>query len=232
MSISSLLMGQRRAAYEFNSSNILRCIEKNSDAGLLDMGCYDGKWTVKVAEKMGTKKIFGLEIIDEKAREAERSGVKVKLGDLNDKLPFEQEFDVIHSNQVIEHLKDTDLFISEIHRLLKPGGYTIISTENLASWHNVFSLVLGFTPFSLVNCTSKTAAVGNPLAPQEGNDLQFEYLQHHKVFTLRGLKELLVLFGFRIEKVLGAGYYPFGNLFCGIDPNHSAFVTIKARKVK
>lgn len=232
MSISGILMSQRRAAYEYNSKNILRCVERNSNGELLDLGCYDGLWTVQVAEKMQTKKISGLEIIEEKAQIAEKSGVKVTLGNLNDKLSFDKTFDVIHSNQVIEHLKNTDLFISEIYRLLKPGGYTIISTENLASWHNIFSLVLGFEPFSLVNCTSKTAAVGNPLAPQSGNELEFEYLQHHKVFTLRGLKELLVLFGFKIEKVLGAGYYPFGNLFCGIDPNHSAFITIKARKIR
>lgn len=232
MSISRLFMAQRRAAYEYNSNNILRCVESNENGEFLDLGCYDGQWTMKVAGKIQTKKIFGLEIIEEKAQIAEKSGVKVTLGNLNEKLPFDNTFDVIHSNQVIEHLKDTDLFISEIHRLLKPGGYTIISTENLASWHNIFSLVMGYTPFSLVNCTSKTAAIGNPFAPQSGNELEFEYLQHHKVFTLRGLKELLVLYGFRIEKALGAGYYPFGNIFCGIDPNHSAFITIKARKVR
>ena len=232
MSISKLLMKQRNAAYELNGRNILRCAEKNRNAGLLDLGCYDGKWARRIASKIGTKDIFGLEIIEEKAKEATKAGVKVTLGDLNEKLSFEQKFDVIHANQVIEHLKDTDLFVSEIHRLLKPGGYTIISTENLSSWHNVFSLVLGYTPFSLVNCTSKTSAIGNPLAPQKGNGLEFNSLQHHRVFTLRGLKELLEIYGFKIEKALGAGYYPFGNLFCGIDPVHSAFITVKARKIK
>ena len=82
----------------------------------------------------------------------------------NDRLPYDDEsFDVVCSNQVIEHLARTDNFVSEILRVLRPGGYAVTSTENLASWHNIAALALGWQPFSLSN-VSKVLGLGNPLA--------------------------------------------------------------------
>ena len=42
----------------------------------------------------------------------------------------DNSFDVIVSFQVIEHIKETELYISEIHRVLKPNGKAYISTPN------------------------------------------------------------------------------------------------------
>jgi 2-polyprenyl-3-methyl-5-hydroxy-6-metoxy-1,4-benzoquinol methylase len=39
-------------------------------------------------------------------------------------------FDTIVTFQVIEHIENDDLFIKEIHRVLKPGGRALISTVN------------------------------------------------------------------------------------------------------
>ena len=44
------------------------------------------------------------------------------------------------------------------------------------------------------------------------------------------LKKILEKNGFEVAAVMGAGYYPFGNALSAIDPFHSAFITIKARK--
>ncbi len=47
------------------------------------------------------------------------------------KLPFpDSSFDYVISFQVIEHIKDDMEFVSEIFRVLKPGGEAIISTPN------------------------------------------------------------------------------------------------------
>ena len=40
-------------------------------------------------------------------------------------------FDVIVSFQVIEHIKQDDIYISEIYRVLKPGGLAILTTPNI-----------------------------------------------------------------------------------------------------
>lgn len=45
------------------------------------------------------------------------------------KLPYESGiFDAVVSSDVIEHLRDVDLYLNELKRVLKPGGVAIIST--------------------------------------------------------------------------------------------------------
>lgn len=225
--IMSFLMNQRESAYRKNSENILSMYENSSgDVKFLDLGCDNGKWTMKMAKKIGTKKVYGTEILEESANQAKKNGVEVSIGDLNKRLPYRDEmFDVVHANQVIEHLNDTDMFLDEIYRILKPGGYAVISTENLASWHNIGALILGFMPFSLTNISSKKAAIGNPLAPHAGKEATIaSSWQHMRIFTIYGLKELSREVGFIVERVLASGYYPLGSWFSKIDPNHSHFL--------
>ena len=45
--------------------------------------------------------------------------------------PFpDNHFDVVTSFQVIEHIKDVERYLRELHRVLKPGGTIIITTPN------------------------------------------------------------------------------------------------------
>ena len=54
--------------------------------------------------------------------------------DLTKPLPFEEDWaDTIVSFQVMEHLPDTALFLSEIHRVLRPGGRVYITVPFM--WH-------------------------------------------------------------------------------------------------
>jgi SAM-dependent methyltransferase len=49
-----------------------------------------------------------------------------------EKLPFANvSMDVVACFQVLEHLRQPDLAIGEINRVLKPGGYACIATPNL-----------------------------------------------------------------------------------------------------
>lgn len=227
-----LLMRQRSYAYQINLENILKFCSLNNKAKILDLGCDDGVWTPRVANKIETDNIHGVELIKDRAKEAEQNNIKVKISDLNEKFPYRSNtFDVIHSNQVIEHLSDTDNFMSEIYRLLKPKGYAIISTENLASWHNIFALLFGFTPFSLTNISEKTAALGNPFAPHDREEFwERNTWQHQRIFTTKGLKHLSELHGFKNIQILTSGYYPLGNMFAKLDPSHSAFITFRIEK--
>jgi 2-polyprenyl-3-methyl-5-hydroxy-6-metoxy-1,4-benzoquinol methylase len=57
--------------------------------------------------------------------------------DANSVLPYtNNQFDVIISSETIEHLQNPRLFLSELHRILKPKGSLILTTPNVT---NVFS---------------------------------------------------------------------------------------------
>jgi len=218
-------------ATHLNYRNIVDLIEKNNEANFLDLGCDNGMMTRKLAEAVGTNNVFGAEIVDEKIEEAGRNGVLAKKFDLNQKFDFESDFfDVVCANQVIEHLYNSDNFISEIYRVLKPRGYAIISTENASSWCNIFASILGWQIFSLTNMSSRKRGVGNPLALLREDEPGLESWNHVRVYNIRGLKEYFEIFGFKAEEVRGAGYFPLPSFLGNLDKIHSHFVSFKIRK--
>ena len=210
--------------------SILKLLEEDPEAKLLDCGCGDGEFTLEFAKKIGTNNVYGIEIDKEAAEEAKRKGIKIYNGDLNKKLPLISSFvDVIIANQAIEHLYDTDTFVKEIYRILKPNGYVIVSTPNLASWHNIFALSVGRQPFPSDICSDPS--IGKLFALSKRNS---EPLSHLRIFTYYGLKELFENYGFKVRKIVGAGYYPFlgvvSKFLSHIDKKHSVYLTMKAMK--
>jgi SAM-dependent methyltransferase len=218
-------------AANFNRQNILNLFEENNGALFLDLGCDDGVLTRELAKKINTNNLYGVEIIDEQIKIAEKNGIVIKNFDLNKEFNLESDyFDIIHANQVIEHLYNSDNFISEIYRVLKPGGYAIISTENASSWCNVFASIMGWQIFSLTNISLKKRSIGNPFSiHREDKPVLFSW-NHIRVYNINGLKEYLEAFGFKIEDVKGAGYFPLPALFGNLDKTHSHFMTFKIRK--
>lgn len=133
--------------------------------------------------------------------DAKEKGIQVKIHDANNPLPFDDEtFDIVIGNQVLEHIQNTDGFLREIWRVLKEGGYCVISTPNLASLHNVALLLMGMQPISY---RVSEIQVGNFLRGEKHLD------DHIRVFTMSGLKDFFNYHGFQIESIKGAGFYPF-----------------------
>lgn len=220
------------------SEAIFSMLEEKSNSSLLDCGCGNGDFTREIAKRIkGCVKVCGIEIVPEQVESARNNGIIIYQSDLNRELSLESEsMNVVFSNQVIEHLHDTDRFISEIYRVLKLGGYAVIATENLSSWHNIFALILGWQPFSLSNISSLRSCVGNflGLLRQKKDSGIPRAMQHMRIFSPLGLKEIFKIHGFKCEKLLGAGYYPlptfFANIMAKIDVCHAAFLVLKLRK--
>jgi SAM-dependent methyltransferase len=216
-----------------NRERILELCEPMSGARLLDLGCADGAFTLEIARRLGADEMHGVEFVEELAALATERGLHVTSHDLNTPLPFEDaSFDVIHSNQVIEHLEKTDVFLKQIRRVLKPTGYAIVSTNNLSSWHNVFSLMLGMQP---TPChVSDEVVVGNRFDPKRGAAHAEKGFTHLRVFAYQGLKELLELHGFAIDEFVTTGYYPLppsiAGVLCRVDPRHGAYLVTRVRR--
>lgn len=222
--------GIYNSAGELNINNIISLIDCNKSAKLIDLGCDDGDMTMKIARKLQSKDITGIDIIEDELIKAKEKKIKTYKMDLNNKLEFKDEsFDVIHANQVIEHIADVDLFMSEIKRILKKGGYVIISTENASSWCNIVASIMGWQIFSLTNFSKYRQGIGNPFA-LNSDSKEYSSWNHVRIWNIRGLKDYFELLGFKVVKICGAGYFPLPALFGRFDVTHSHFITYKIVK--
>lgn len=210
---------------------MLSLLEEEPDAKLLDLGCGDGEFTLKVAERIRTSKIYGIEIAEESLNKAKAKGIEVYWGDLDERLPFESEsFDVVLASHIIEHVCNTDGLIKEIYRVLKGGGYLIAATPNLAAILHIVFLLFGKQP--TIAEVSDEALVGT-WSPR-GQCVKRIGPAHRRLFTLGALKELLEYYSFKVEKSVSSGFLPLptppAKVMCFIDKRHATNITIKARK--
>lgn len=155
---------------------------------LLDVGCWDGTYTERYRATLGGT-ARGIEVFPEKAELARARGIEVANVDLETgKFPWpDGSADVVVSNQVFEHLKNIWNPMCEVARVVAPGGALVFSVPNLASLHNRVMLGAGLQPSSI--------RVFGP---------------HIRGFTYRDTRAFLEFGGFfRIERVVGVGFYPF-----------------------
>jgi SAM-dependent methyltransferase len=224
---------QFELAMQANLENIETALAGVEGGGaLLDLGCDDGERTMRFVAAARAASASGAEVVEEQAEKARVRGIDARVCDLGESLPFDDaSFHAVVSNQVIEHVPDTDRFVTEARRVLRPGGLAVVSTENLASWHNVAALTLGWQPFSLTNVSETGGGLGNPLAVHRAETPSGagRSWQHQRVFAARGLRELFEGHGFRNVRVLGAGYFPFPPALGRLDPRHAAFITVTGR---
>lgn len=205
-----------------------------SDKGdtLLGLGCSYGHLTCRVGEHVTAKRILAIDLEDNLSPES-RERIELIMSDLN--LPFplpDETVDVISADQIIEHLDNPDNFLMEIYRVLKPGGYAVVCTENLSAFHNLASLLLGFQAFA--QHISTKANLGNPLSLHYGEPIEKDCQHHRTIFTMRGLRDIVKFHGFRVEQARGIGYFPLSLswLLERIDPIHAYFIAIKISKSK
>jgi SAM-dependent methyltransferase len=218
-----------RATERLNREEILALLDERPGGALLDCGCGDGGFTRELADR-GRMRPHGIEAVPGRARAATARGVRVAVADLNARFPWATgSFDLVHANQVIEHLRSTDHFLREVRRVLRPDGVALLSTNNLASWHNVVSLALGFQPPPAH--VSSEVLVGNPLDPLCGQRIDHPEDSHLRLFSGRALAELCRHHGFRVEKLRTVGFYPLpprlARWATRLDRRHGAFLVAK-----
>ena len=127
------LSGNRRnqSVSEENRSQLFKnWVGKNKK--VLDMGCRDGILTRHFIEQ---NEVTGLDI-DKLALEACKKNLNIETiwADFSLQIPLPtSSFNVVIAGEVIEHLPYPKITISEVSRILKPGGLFIGSVPN--SYH-------------------------------------------------------------------------------------------------
>lgn len=206
---------------------ILSRLPANHGGALLDIGTHDGEFTERIAARVAANPAVGIELIEHHAERARARGIDVVTANVDQGLPFDDgSFETVHANQVIEHVRQTDVFLSEIRRVLAPRGVACISTNNLSSWHNVLSLALGYQPMPMH--VSDQVMVGNPLNPEHGGLHEDIGRTHLRLFTGLALRELCAHHGLRTLSLETTGYYPLpprlARLAARVDVRHGAFL--------
>ncbi|MFT4035854.1 MAG: class I SAM-dependent methyltransferase [Patulibacter sp.] len=227
--MSSALGRVFQATKEANRQAIIAELGGHTLADMLDIGPHKGDYTARVAEAVGATNVHGIELIPDHIDDAKQRGIAVTLGNVDDGLPYaDASFDLVLANQVIEHVRNTDRFFTEIRRVLRPDGIACVSTNNMGSWHNVVSLALGHQPMPMH--VSDEIIVGNPLNPEHGWQHEDLGRTHLRLFTTRALVELAAHHGLRATSTVSVGYYPLppkiARYAVRCDPRHSAYMIV------
>lgn len=182
--------GEANRKYELNRIEYELAFDIMGDRkfgnSVLDVGAGKGEFADILSRKgyevscvEGTKKLY------EELKEKGYDSAHVDLEE--EKLPFpDNSFDLVVSLEVIEHLWNTDHYLSELKRVVKPEGYVLITTPNYNYWTFRLRALFG----------------------QAENFLTQDY--HKKLFTTHSLPQRLAPY-FDIVKITGRGRIPKTN---------------------
>ena len=142
----------------------------------LDLGCGDGRLTAELRARSLTG-ADPSEIALERARRRVPNATFVRI-EPDDPLPFgDGAFDLVLCAETIEHVRDVQLFVSEVRRVLPQGGTLAVTTPAHSRLTALRLLVRGWE------------SEFEPLSP------------HLRFFTARSLHTLLDDMGFSVESL-------------------------------
>ena len=142
----------------------------------LDLGCGDGRLTAGLEAEELTAADVSRVALDRAAWRL--PGARLVQLQLDEPLPFEDgAFDLAVCAETIEHVRDLQLLLSELRRVLEPGGLLAVTTPAHGRLTGLDILARGFE------------GRFPPLSP------------HLRFLTKRSLTTLLGDMGFRVERV-------------------------------
>lgn len=122
-----------------------------------------------------------------------KKGVDACVSDvISQPLPYgDGSKDIVIATEILEHLSNPEYLLSEIFRILRPGGYLIASVPNIYQLATVFLYLLDIPPVNAARYGSI----------------------HFRDFTLRLYRQALREHGFQIKKIKGDIIFPFKGPF-------------------
>lgn len=126
----------------FKYKTLFKAISDQADlpdnAVIADLGCKDATFLLAFQEAFPNKikSAVGVDITDKRFKDVEyNKPIELKVMNCAEKLDFpDNTFDFVFSKDMFECVSDKDFLVSEIYRILKPGG-TVISVN--CDWDSV-----------------------------------------------------------------------------------------------
>lgn len=124
----------------------------------LDVGCHSGSFLRAVGEVYGITDLHGCDQYPEEHKSQKvYECFKLSQNDhwiyhqvnLANDVNFSRQFDVISALEVIEHMDDTDKFLSDMYNCLSENGTLIITTPNINNLRNRVRVPFGAYPIGL-----------------------------------------------------------------------------------
>lgn len=153
-------------------------------AAVVDLGCGQGTLLQHLQSLPLNLKLSACDLSPVLVANSAKAAPKatVKVGDL-EALPFANaEFDAAFATEVLEHLIPPDKALSEIFRVIKPGGWLLVSLPNRDWFH---------------------------FEKREADRNKFQPVDDH-YYRVSEVEALLIKTGFRIDKVRGGENLYFG----------------------
>jgi len=111
---------------------------------VLDVGCRSGALTRHFLEGNA---VVGLDVDRAALAKAEALGIEPVQADVEEPLPFDDgSFDAVVAGELLEHLQFPDALVSEIRRVLRPGGMIVGSVPNAFRLQGRLKFLLGRPP--------------------------------------------------------------------------------------
>jgi SAM-dependent methyltransferase len=124
----TLLMEERHWWYRGRRAIVRQAVDKlalGPDAKILDAGCGSGRNMVELA---AAGDVYGVDISPYSVEQARSRGLQhVEVGSLTELPVADDEFDLVTSLDVIEHIEDDLAVLRELLRVTRPGGALLVT---------------------------------------------------------------------------------------------------------
>ena len=191
----------KRKKVNFLLESLIRSFSDLPKGKVLDLGCGDGDYSRRLKD-------LGFDVTAgdiDTGRFRYKNEIEFKHCDITKEMPFaDNTFDYVLLMEVVEHLRNPYVVISEINRIIKKQGSLVMSTPNILSLESRFR-------FMFEGCYEYFR---EPPLDQAKNIKEVIFNLHIVPYRYHELEFLLSASGFKVEKILASDYrgYELGGL--------------------
>lgn len=178
---------------------------------LLDLGCGNGSILKALRDDFCSRFSYtGYDLYANRDDDTQNP-IIFKQTDLNAdfSLQHTEDFNILISCEVLEHVIDTDQFMVHANKMLKLGGLFILTTPNLGSFFNRLLLLIGLQPLH-TEVSWQNPYLGREILYKITGQERSPAAGHLRLFTAHALRKFVQHHGFVIRKF--CGFSPYGGL--------------------